>query len=428
MRILLSQLRFKKFKSFTKTAMPVEPITILIGANASGKSNAIDGLQILLGLATNREIIDILDGIRGQETGIRGGSRGASRYDSASFELGCSLDYGEYTLLYDIKIGVKPRVWLLSESLYKKGSGPKSKRLIYKTSEPDEMSDNIQVTYHTNQRGRNPSVPFLRNYSILSQIPGRFPADSEVAAEVRDIFEQVTSVLKGILILNPVPHLMRDYVHRSRTKLVPTAENLSAVLAELIKNQNTKQLILKYLQDFPEQQIIEIKVLETPTGDVMLSFVEKFGSGAKPVDVRGMSDGTLRYLSILAALVGEKPGTTVVIEEVDNGLHPSRAYKLIGALRELGKQRGLDVLVTTHNPAVLNAVQAEDMPGVVVCYRDAVEGDSRFVSWVDLPNYPELMAQGRLGDIVMQGLVNLQSLAVKKREDLMRWAEGRLGH
>ena len=50
--------------------MPVEPITILIGANASGKSNAIDGLQILSGLATNRELIDILDGIRGQETGI----------------------------------------------------------------------------------------------------------------------------------------------------------------------------------------------------------------------------------------------------------------------------------------------------------------------------------------------------------------------
>lgn len=408
--------------------MPVEPITILIGANASGKSNAIDGLQILSGLATNRELIDILDGIRGQETGIRGGSRGAPRYDSASFELGCSLDYGDYSLLYDIKIGVKPRVWLLSESLYKKVPGSKQKRLVYKTSEPDEISGNIQVTYHTNQRGRNPSVPFLRNYSVLSQIPGRFPANLDVAAEVKEIFEQVTSVLKGVLILNPVPHLMRDYVHRSRTKIVPTAENLSAVLAELIKDKGTKQKILKYLQDFPEQQIMDINVLETPTGDVMLGFVEQFGTGSKPVDIRGMSDGTLRYLSVLAALVGEKPGTTVVVEEVDNGLHPSRAYKLIGALRELGKKRGIDVIVTTHNPAVLNAVEAEDMPGIVVCYRDANEGDSRFVSWIDLPNYPELMAKGKIGDIVAQGLVNLRSSAVKKREELMRWAEGRLGN
>jgi AAA15 family ATPase/GTPase len=54
---LLSLLRFKKFKSFADTTMPVEPIIILIGANASGKSNAIDGLQILSGLATNRELV-----------------------------------------------------------------------------------------------------------------------------------------------------------------------------------------------------------------------------------------------------------------------------------------------------------------------------------------------------------------------------------
>jgi hypothetical protein len=38
------------------------------------------------------------------------------------------------------------------------------------------------------------------------------------------------------------------------------------------------------------------------------------------------------------------------------------------------------------------------------------------------------MAKGRTGDIVTQGLVNLQSAAVKKKEDLMRWAEGRLGN
>jgi len=425
----LSQLRFKKFKSFAEATMPVEPITILIGANASGKSNAIDALQILTGLATNRELIDILDGIRGQETGIRGGSRGAPRYDSASFELGCTLDCGEYSLDYDIKISVKPRVWLLSECLYKKVPGSKQKKqLVYRTSSPDGKSGDIQVMYHTSQRGRNPQVPFLRNYSILSQIPGRFPADSNTALEVRKIFDLVTSVMRGILILNPVPHLMRDYVHRSRTKIVPTAENLSAVIAELIKNHDTKQLILKYLQDFPEQQIVDIKVLDTPTGDVMLSFIEKFGRYTKPVDTRGMSDGTLRYLSILAALVGEKPGTTVVVEEVDNGLHPSRAYKLIGALRELGKKRGIDVIVTTHNPAALNALEAEDIPGVVVCYRDVDEGDSRFISWMDLPNYPELMAKGRIGDIVTQGLINLQSATAKKKEDLMRWAEGRLGN
>lgn len=173
---MLSQLRFKEFKSFTEATMSVEPITILIGANASGKSNAIDGLQIPTGLATNRELIDILDGIRGQETGIRGGSRGAPRYDNTSFELGCTLDCGEYSLDYDIKINVKPKVWLLSECLYKKVPGSKQKKqLVYRASLSDEKSGDILV--HTSQKGKNSQVPFSRNYSVLRQIPGRLHAD-----------------------------------------------------------------------------------------------------------------------------------------------------------------------------------------------------------------------------------------------------------
>lgn len=417
---MLSQLRFKKFKSFLDAAMPVEPLTILIGANASGKSNAIDGLQILSALATNRELIDILDGIRGQETGIRGGSRGAARYGGSAFELGCSLDSGEYTLEYEIKIGVKPRVWLLSESLYKRmHADPKRRILIYRTSLTDEKSGDIHVEYQTNQRGRKPKVPFLRNYSILSQIPGRFPADASTAPEIMKVFHEMSAVLRKILILNPVPHLMRDYVHSSRTKILPTAENLSAVVANLIKENTTKKLILSYLQDFPEQQIVDIKALKTPSDDVMLSFVEQFANYSRDIDTRGMSDGTLRYLSVLAALVGEEPGTTVVVEEVDNGLHPSRAYKLIAALRELGSKKGIDIIVTTHNPALLNALEAEDIPGVVVCYRGANDGDSRFISWMDMPNYPELMAKGRIGDIVTQGLVNLPLSGVKNKDDLL---------
>lgn len=426
---MLSQLRFKKFKSFLDASMPVEPLTILIGANASGKSNAIDGLQILSSLATNRELVDILDGIRGQENGIRGGSRGAARYGGDAFELGCSLESDGFSLEYEIKIAVKPRVWLLSESLYKRlHTGSRKRILIYRTALNDEKSGDIYVEYQTNQKGRKPRVPFLRNYSILSQIPGRLPADASTAPEIMKIFREMSNLLRKILILNPVPHLMRDYVHSSRTKILPTAENLSAVVNNLIKDHKTKKLILSYLQDFPEQQIVDIKTIKTPSEDVMLSFVEQFGSNLRDIDIRGMSDGTLRYLSVLAALVGEEPGTTVVVEEVDNGLHPSRAYKLVTALRELGRTKGIDIIVTTHNPALLNALEAADIPGVVVCYREEKQGDSRFVAWMDIPNYPELMARGRIGDIVTQGLVNLSNSSVKNKDKLLEWVRGSLGH
>jgi hypothetical protein len=51
----------------------------------------------------------------------------------------------------------------------------------------------------------------------------------------------------------------------------------------------------------------------------------------------------------------------------------------------------IDTIVTTHNPALLIALKAEDIPGVVLCYRDEHDGGSKFKAWVDLPDYPALM-------------------------------------
>lgn len=431
---MLSEVRFKMFKSFADARMPVEPLTILIGANASGKSNAIDGLQILSGLATNREFSDILDGMRGQETGfrgqstgIRGGSRGATRYDSSYFQLGCTFDCGDCQLNYEIKVLVEPHIWLESESLFSKTPGEIGLgQMIYKTEPVGEDVGNIMVTYSNKKKGRNPQVHFLRNYSILSQIPGRFPGNTPVEMNIRDISDKISMILRSILILNPVPQLMRDYVHHARTKILPNGENVSAVVANLISKADIKRLILDYLQDYPEQKITNIGVLRTPTGDVMLKFTEELGKDSKSIDVRGMSDGTLRFLAILATLVGGEPETTVVIEEVDNGLYPSRAKKLISLLRELGRKRKIDVIVTTHNPAVLNALHPEDIPGVVICYRDFTDGSSRFISWIDLPNYPELMARGGIGDVVTQGPITLESASLPG-EQWKQWVQRRLG-
>jgi len=430
---MISAFRFKTFKSFVDAKMPVEALTILIGANASGKSNAVDGMEILSGLVTNREIGDILDGVRGYETGargkgtgIRGGSRGAPRYNNSSFQLGCTFDCDSYYLDYEVRIRVKPHIWLENESLYKRTSNTDSRGdLVYKTEPADENSGNVYVTYNNRRRGRNPQVICLRNYSVLSQIPGRFPSDTPAEKDLRDMFEVISGILRNILILNPVPQLMRDYVHSSKVKILPTGENLSAVVAELISSQDVKRTILTYLQDYPEEQITDIHAINTPTGDVMLTFTEEIGKGSRPIDIRGMSDGTLRFLTILTALVGEKAGSTVIIEEVDNGLHPSRANKLVVALRELGKKRNLDLIVTTHNPAILNALSADDIPGVVVCYRDAADGSSRFVSWVDLPDYPELMARGGIGDIISQGFIAPEP-AFHRKKQMLEWAKRRL--
>ena len=86
---------FENFKSFEKTELNIESLTTLIGTNASGKSNAIEGITILAKAATGIDLSTILDGTKSTGTVVRGGSRGCARFKTNSFKLGCLIDFDE---------------------------------------------------------------------------------------------------------------------------------------------------------------------------------------------------------------------------------------------------------------------------------------------------------------------------------------------
>ena len=123
------------------------------------------------------------------------------------------------------------------------------------------------------------------------------------------------------------------------------------------------------------------------------------------VDARGMSDGTLRYLAIVTALMTRESESLLVIEEVDNGLHPSRAHFLVNMLKTLGKERNIDVLVTTHNPALLDAAGLSMLPFIVVAHRDDRTGFSRLTQLEDIDQLPKLIASGSLGNMSSRGSI-----------------------
>ena len=108
----------------------------------------------------------------------------------------------------------------------------------------------------------------------------------------------------------------------------------------------------------PEQDIQEIDFIETPRGEVMVALTETFGGHATRYDATLLSDGTLRVLAIAAAVLSA-PGGLVVIEEIDNGVHPSRAGQLLNHVSRIAKERDLRVLISSHNPALLDALPDE---------------------------------------------------------------------
>ena len=161
---------------------------------------------------------------------------------------------------------------------------------------------------------------------------------------------------------------------------------------------------VRYGRPDEPQDICGISYIETPRGEIMVQLHETFGRVVVPRDAALLSDGTLRVLAVAAALFSLPEESFVVIEEIDNGVHPSRAEKLLADVQKIARERNLRVLLTTHNPALLDALPPEAIPNAVACYRDPEDGDSRLVKLEDLESYPELVAQGPLGRLVTRGI------------------------
>ena len=123
------------------------------------------------------------------------------------------------------------------------------------------------------------------------------------------------------------------------------------------------------------------------------------------MDADGISDGTLRLIAILTTILTADKGSTIVIEEVDNGLHPSRADLLVKLLREFGADRGVDIICTTHDPALLDAFGNEMVRFISIIYRDPKTGTSDIKLLSEIEHFPRLMARGRVGTLITNGML-----------------------
>lgn len=133
-------------------------------------------------------------------------------------------------------------------------------------------------------------------------------------------------------------------------------------------------------------------------GDVRLAF--KTAEQTEPIDARLLSDGTLRALGILTALETAPAGSRLILEEFDNGVHPSRVPILVEALFDTASRSKLRVLATTHNPATMNALSRSQLDSVFLVASGRGTNRAKLVRILDLPGHIEFMEAGRLGDLV----------------------------
>ena len=424
---MIAEFTLETFRSYRQATLPLSTLTLLIGANASGKSNALEGLRMLSGLAKGQYLSDVFQTLR-KDGSIRGTMDDLTYGTHETFALGCVTNRVPDWRNLVVKVRHDEKELLIEKETIDR---PGSTFPLYRVAQPaGRYGHELRVAYNNFARGGiKPQITCDNRQAVFTQLttPARFstPQAQRKLPEVTQAFRQM---LENILFLDPAPRRMRDYSFVTDNELQGDGANLSSVLFWLCERQDQKAQVLAFIRALPEQDIRDVGFVETPRNEVMVRLTESFGGQTREWDAAILSDGTLRVLAVAAAVLSATRGSLVVIEEIDNGVHPSRAHTLLENIQKAAQERNLHVLLTTHNPALLDALPIKAIPNVVACYRDPVKGDSRLVRLESLPDYPKLMAQGSVGSLMTRGILEkyLKRLPESREEKIAKalsWLE-----
>ncbi|MCF1486938.1 ATP-binding protein [Pseudomonas sp. AA27] len=413
---------FENFKNYSKASIDLfSNVTLLIGKNGSGKSNLIEGVELLAALAEGRALHELVDGRGGSQASlaIRGGIHSCVKFGEDNFTLGFSgaikfLEAKEH-FDYGISISIDPFPCVVSEWLT-----VGARKIFFATPDGPSRDGMLSVLFDNFARGgTKPHRKMYGDRSILSRYEeladGNDAGDKNKKLKAVQMVAGIKRYLQSSYVFDPSPRLMRDYCRLGQNVLLKDGSNISAVLHMMSQQKNSEALkrILAVLRQIPEEPFLEFGFVVTTQHDVLLTLK----SGDAPVDARLISDGTLRALAVLVALESIPERSRVVIEEFDNGLHPSRAEVLLDAIKEIVERKSHNILLSTHNPASLNSLDSEWLANVHVCYWSADEKSSKLVALLDIPKVDSLLeAKGGLGDLVTRSVFETH-LAPRFAED-----------
>ncbi len=178
--------------------------------------------------------------------------------------------------------------------------------------------------------------------------------------------------------------------------LLENASNLGVVLNSLLSTSKTKKIILEKLKVFNDS--FEDIATRIHSGTVQTIIHEK--GLHEPVPATRLSDGTLRYVCLLAILCHPTPPPVICIEEPELGLHPDILPVIAELLKEASKRTQL--IVTTHSDVLVSAL-SDEPNAVMVCERNQSGTTLRRLepkllkSWLESYSLGEIWRMGEIG-------------------------------
>lgn len=389
---MITELRLRNWKSFFDATLFIDPITVIIGTNASGKSNIFDALKLLSALASPIDIMDIAKN-------VRGGAEGIIRRGEQMCNLTITMegDKSSEQLIYEVALAFDEQrnIYIKDESLIL--ATTKKNLVMFERKELDEMNKSlVSVALYTEGKPRYQN--FSAKTSVLSQIEY-----VNCVRRIKDSTLTVVNNLRKIRLSNPIPERMRDFAPLSKT-IAEDASDLAGYLANLDEELKsvTYEAILKYLKPLPDRDIKSIRADKIPMTDkAMLFCTEEWTTGqTQEQSALGMSDGTLRFAGIIAMLITAEDKALILLEELDKGVHPSRAKDLVKMLKEIGKQKKLDIICTTHNATFVDELGPQMIPFISYIKRNEENGCTDIHLLEENEQLARLMASKSVGDMM----------------------------
>ena len=400
---MITSIRLVNFKNFADETLRVGPFTVIVGANASGKSNIRDAFRFLHGIGRGYSLAEIIGGKYGaggqsEWEPIRGAADEIIRFGHPAFSLHVNANHFDY--LIEVSGGDRASRGLFRVTREELGS--RRRGTIY-TSHPgwgDPVGDQDDDTHLLLRMQKTGSQKkYGQRIAVRPDQPalGQLREHQRVVKAHKDLADEALGVLANLRFLDLVPDRMRQAAFPGQTVLGDGGENLPTVLREICRDSKRKEILADWIRELTPMDVWDFEFPTDPvSGRVQLVFVEK---NSRRVSAFGASDGTLRFLAMLAALLGGSPAGLYFFEEIDNGIHPVRLSLLMDLIESQTAKHSTQVLTTTHAPTLLTVMNEDTFKQTsVVCrLKDTSEAIIRPVAELpDVQNLRQLQGLGRL--------------------------------
>jgi predicted ATPase len=384
------KLKVEGFRSLRSESWAPGDLNILIGPNASGKSNVLRVLE-MISVASRGGLGKHIQQEGGMEPLLWDGQVDQVKLTVKTTPADHTRDSERDALTYQLflsRIGRTSDYRIEFEQLgnyYNVDQGW--------TFQPFKLIERIAskgVLFDENEHGLvAPDASIPDDETLLSLTSGPFTANRHLISYQKELSNW--KIYQGFQTHREAP-IRSPQVTRAETQVNSDGQNLVSVLHSLytssrdFKNEINTAMKAAFGDDFEE-------LVFPPAADQRIQLRIRWKSLKREQSAADLSDGTLRFLFLLSVLANPSPPPLIAIDEPETGLHPSM-LPIVAEYAQDAANRS-QVILTTHSPELLDAFRDME-PTTTIVERQDGETKLRVISGDKLHYW---LKQYRLGDL-----------------------------